>query len=462
MGSKKLAKAAAIPSPEPKPSSPLAKCCDCRVEKPSKPDKKGASKLPPKWKRIDDSTYCDKCWRGRFGIRAITIPVGRVVDGDPEEFYKSFYEQSRAVSRLSNWYVRELALRDPGVNSETGKLKAYKKPYLYAEACAQEPSMVPASVQSVTHALDQKYEAVRINSIARCSASHPSYRANQPVPCRPDCYKLSVDKGGSPIVSVRMGDRWWDIALRTKNQQHKLAGFRWLLANPHLRSEIQLIPQVVSQSDHRSHFETRSPGGGARKQNRTMIKLVGWFERKRNESLDGSLYCWTSPDHFLSYKAGLNGIVHHIDAQHVKRWVAEYSSRRQSLSGDLKEERRTKRSMAFGSPKPPMHGDESESRRKRGRICVQMQDRSDIWRKKQKDRIDSFTHEVTAMIAKVAERSKVARVIYDDSDKGWISSFEWHSVKEKLKYKLHMRGVVLDEASVESKPEEPDDDAGDE
>ena len=74
----------------------------------------------------------------------------------------------------------------------------------------------------------------------------------------------------------------------------------------------------------------------------------------------------------------------------------------------------------------------------------QANERQDIWVRKYRDRLDSFCHEATAMIAGFAERSNVRTVVYDDKNQSYVDRFPWQKLREQLKYKLDERHIALE------------------
>ena len=60
---------------------------------------------------------------------------------------------------------------------------------------------------------------------------------------------------------------------------------------------------------------------------------------------------------------------------------------------------------------------------------------------KWKNRIDSFTHEVSSQIVSHAKRRKVAKLTLDFTIKSWSKKFAWFDLAQKIKYKCEDAGI---------------------
>lgn len=107
-----------------------------------------------------------------------------------------------------------------------------------------------------------------------------------------------------------------------------------------------------------------------------------------------------------------------VNADHVRRWQAEHRTFLQRFAEDMKREKRW--------PK-----------RKRLRMNGARARRCD----KNRSRLETWSHQVTASLARLAAARRVGEVIYDDSPRGFLESFPWHELKVKLAYKLEGLGI---------------------
>ena len=239
---------------------------------------------------------------------------------------------------------------------------------------------------------------------------------------RSDGWKPRFDSEGTPLVDVRIGGQRWTLRLRSGSQfARQLTAFRSMVAGEAEKSEMALYRQKASKSDHRSGIEGRAPGGGQRVHYRVMCKMVAWIPRPQSEQKGaGSITLRSSPDSFwrAEVEGSQTGWVLHAD--HVRRWQRAHERNRTRLITDLKD------------------GKRCSARARRG-LSEQLASCSEKYGR----RIHSFCHEATAHFTKFAGRQRVARVLYDDSERGFLSEFPWRRLRELLAEKLDERGIDL-------------------
>ena len=129
----------------------------------------------------------------------------------------------------------------------------------------------------------------------------------------------------------------------------------------------------------------------------------------------------TGSDWLWVYHQGTDGEPKYLRAAHLRRWERQHRRHLLALADDLKHEKRWP----------------ADVRR-------QANERQDIWVRKYRDRLDSFCHEATAMLAKFAERSNVATVVYDDTDQSYLDRFPWRKLRDQLQSKLDERSIALE------------------
>jgi hypothetical protein len=397
--------------------------CPCGREQKTKPGKTVDLKLPPGWKRYDGRIYCRDCLKKAFVLRAVTLPVGSVIEGGEwKDFYAALRVGWRAATDVANWAVTELARADKPRTADQKKMAPMPKvPDIYHGALAVAPDLDPSSVVALLHAVQGKYRTARLKTIWFRKASHPVYRYPVPLPTHNQAWGCIEGDGGRPCISVRVGGQRWTLSLITAKRRRQLGAWRQILSGTAMQGELVLIGQEATGSDHRHAGKARKPGGGRGQSFRVMAKLVAWFPRRERGAQDGVLYLRTDAQSFWTYHIGTDGEVKHVKAEHLRRWQAQHRRHLQAMADDLKHEKRWP----------------ADVRR-------QANERQDLWVRKYKDRIDSWCHESTAMIAKFAERRNVATVVYDDTDQSFVDRFPWHKLREQLKYKLDERSIALE------------------
>ncbi len=398
------------------------KCDHCPKTIDTKTDR-----LPPGWKRHQDKIWCRDCWSRSYVLRAVTIPVAGPMDGEWPELRETLKQCWASATTVANWAVTELARHDiPRVASQE-KLAKMTPMYLYPGARLAAPECNPQSVVAILHAVEGKYRKARYATLWTRSQSHPVYRYPVPYPVHNQGWSCVRGEGDRPCITVRLGERRWLLVLRGGHEfRRQLQAWKQIALGQAVQGELALIGQTVTMSDHRNGVEAREPGGGPRKSLRVMAKMVAWFPRKEAGPVQGTLFVHTSSPAFLVYHVGPDGEPKHLHAEHVKRWEAQHRRRLRSMSDDMKYEKRWP-----------------------ANVRANMLSAQNRWVKKYRDRLSTFTHEASAMLANFAVRQKIATVMLDTADRSFCERFPWHEFVLKLQYKLETAGIALEIVSKE-------------
>lgn len=379
-------------------------CGNCSREQETRPTAKGAARLPRGWKRVKGTVFCAACWKARYVLRAITLPIAGPADRDWKELQAVLDACWRRATTVANHATAELLRRDVVRTPDMEKLPPMERVYLYPGARAVCPEMDTASVVSILQAVERKYRAERYHVLWRRAKAPPSYRYPTPYPVHNRSWSASETDGGALLISVRLDGERRTIRLRTGPRFHRQrSAVRSLIAGDSLPGELAIYRR----------------GGDV------MAKLVMWMPRQHRDGRKGGgvLYVKSAPDSLLVYHVD-GGPPRYLHADQVRRWVTAYRRRMDRLYDDTKAEKRpTKR---------------------KGRGIDEVRT---AWGRKQRARLDSHTHEVSAIIASYAARQRVATVAYDDRDRSYLSRYPWHDLRTKLAYKLDERAVGFEVAS---------------
>ena len=94
-------------------------------------------RLPLGWHRDPTGgAVCGSCWKGRYLLRAIVIPIVRPANGTWREFRESLRTAWEAATRPSNWAVCELAKADVVRTPEMKQLPKMKVAHPYPSVCS--------------------------------------------------------------------------------------------------------------------------------------------------------------------------------------------------------------------------------------------------------------------------------------------------------------------------------------
>lgn len=373
---------------------------------------KVATRVPTGWKR-HDGIWCAKCWKAKWKLCAITLPIVGPAADEPgwPELREALATCWQASTRISNWAMTQLYARDVRRQPGQEKMPAMAKCYLYPEARKIEPDMDSQSASSLLQAVEKKYRKKRYAIVWTASESLPNHRYPVPYPCHNTSWKVSKDDGGNRILSVRLAGRRWALRLRGGQRHRRMLGaVDKLISGQCVPGELSLYRRTAN-GNHRT-------GDGPKTE--VMAKMVMWMPKTEEQvEANRTLHVRTAGESLWTYHVD-DQPPRYLHADQVKSWIAAHLRKLERISDDTKHEKR--------KPKHAMRG-----------INQQRQQ----WCQKHARRMDSFTHEATAMLANFAARQRCDTVLYDDGDKSFAELFPWHELKEKLAYKLDGMGIAF-------------------
>ncbi len=381
-------------------------CTRCGRGRAAKPSKVGGLKLPLGWKRVGDDPICAECWNKAYLLRALTFPVTEPLSGSWRELETDLKQMWVQTTAASNWMITECYARDVRRNGEI-QMPPMPPIYLYPEARAKFPGLPPQTIASIEQTVKRRYRAKRYEVIWTCAASLSSYRYPQPFPQHNQMWSFAFNDQGQPVVSVRIGEKRWQLRLRGGTRYaRQTAGLKKLA----LRGELAI---------YKAHDGT------------ILCKVVGWLDRPAVAGgLAGTLHVRTAQDRLLVAADEKGQRIWSENCDHLKRWIAEHNGMLQRLAEDQKAEQR---------PHPSFS--------QRRTLAVE----------KQRRRVRSAIQEVAAHVANFAVRRKLAAVVYDDSNRGFMGEgFPYFQLAERLAVNLDEKGIVFEHgASSEGREEAP-------
>lgn len=387
-------------------------CAGCGAGREVKPTRAGHPRTPTGWKQRAGETYCSICWRERYILRAITIPVASPISCEWAELRESLAIMWRDTTALSNWALTELWARDVRRTPGAAKMPPMAAQYLYPAARQQFPSIPSQSVASILQAVDRKYRARRYDTNWTCAATLPTMRYPQPFPAHNQSWSLSfVDD--RPVFSARIGEQRIEMRLKGGPRYHRqTAALKQIAAGIAVQGEAAFL---------------RAHDGEIR------IKLVAWLPRK-NEKANGdrTLFVRTAADSLIVAVDAEDNRIWIENADQLRRWIAEYERVMQRLREDRKAEQRPVPSFTH---------------------------RQDALGEKQSNRMTSAIQEIGAHVAGFARRRKFVLVRYDDSEHGFAGDgFPYFALRERIKMKLDESGIAMEHVAsgdVAKKNQEP-------
>lgn len=352
-------------------------------------------------------------------VRAATFPVASVEGAEWSDFIASCNASWGMTTRLANWAVRQLWMRDKERRASDKKLGAAPKVYLYGLLKTYHDKAAWAgcmnSAQSLLRAVGKKYRACRLETLWAYSRSVMSFRWGVPFPVHNARYLLGWTDDGrkAPLVTLNLPGGKYRLRLRCGPEfARQLAQYKQLASGGAKRCEAALYFRGASANTG------RRKGHGAQGAFTVLLKLVGRFPAAEKA---GGRTMLVRTDPAALWVCELDGRRPWIlNGDHVRRRVAAHAAFRQRMGEDLKHERRW--------PKAKR---------------VQMKEALAKRCAKQNARLDSFVKEAAAMAGNFARRQGVGLVVYDDAGRDYLPDFPWAKLRDRLAENLSAFGAVL-------------------
>ncbi len=369
-------------------------CSQCATERQT------GNRLPRGWKRSSEKVYCGDCWRKRAILRAVTMPVVEPLSGSWKELRDALAEAWKQTTAASNFILTECYARDVRRQPGEEKMPPMPRVYLYPEIRAKWPELTPQSVASLEQAMQGKYRAKRYEVIWTCASTLPTMRYPQPFPVHNQSWSVYFDDGNRPVISIRIGESRWELRLK--------GGARY-------RRQLASVRQMVSGDATRGEAALYKQGDDI------MVKMVAWLPRPTTpKGLDGVLRVRTAENSLLVALDDKGERIWTVNADHIPRWIAEYGRTLQRLREDRKAEQRP-------VPSFERHQDSLVA--------------------KQRNRMKSAVQMMAAQLANFARRRRYASVRYDDSAVGYVLSFPYFLLRDRIKTVLDEYGIAFEHAS---------------
>ena len=180
------------------PATVCIACTVCETARNTQATVRGNARLPNGWKRFKDDIYCTKCWRDRFVLRAIVLPIHKPLESDWTYLKDALRRCWKESTALANWAINEFAKADVVRTSQLERLPTMSRVNLYQEARAQFPQLNCQSVNAILRYAEKNYRRLRFKVVWLNEASLPVYRYPAPFPVSNQAWKASFDAEGKP------------------------------------------------------------------------------------------------------------------------------------------------------------------------------------------------------------------------------------------------------------------------
>ncbi len=385
-------------------------------------------RLPHGWKRLGDAAYCEACWRERYSLRSIALPVVEPVGEGWAAFREAVKDGWTQATAAANWMVTELYARDVRRNGQE-KMPRMARVYLYPEARLRFPKLASQTVVSIENHVQAAYRMARYELIWTCSASLPVHRYPFPLPVHNQSWE-ALTIADRPVVRVRLGDRWWGLRLKGGPRfKAQTEGYRQMVSGEAVRGELALYRIRA----HEGKLAAR-PNGDQNVKYTVMVKMVGWFPRSEKgpaHPATDSLKVVTATDALLVALNARDERVWRYHGDHLRRWVAEHRRMLGRLADDQKAEQR---------PAPPFA------------------DRRSAAAVKYANRMSSAIREIASQLVGYAARRGFGVLEYDDSVNDFCPEFPYAGLRKQISSKCEAAGLKFNYGN--ASPQETSFDSG--
>lgn len=380
-------------------------------------------RLPHGWKRHQESVYCEHCWRERYILRSIAMPVVEPVAEAWSDLREALKEAWVQTTTAANWMMTELYARDVRRNGEE-KMPPMKRVYLYPEARLRFPGLAPQSVVSLENSVQAAYRAARYEVLWTCSASLPTYRYPRPLPVHNQSWEATIAEE-RPVVRVRLGNQWWHLRLKGGPRfRPQTDAYRQMVSGVAVRGELTLYRVRA----HDGKLSGR-PNDDQKVKYTVMCKMVAWLPRpaaRELRPLTDTLRVETANDMLLVALNSRKEPIWRYHGDHLRRWAAEHRRSLQNLADDQKAEQH---------PTPAFA------------------DRRTASRLKYRNRVQTVIREIAAQLISYTLRRDFSVISYDDTATGFCPDFPYAALRDQLRNKCGEAGLAFEYSRTALAPE---------
>jgi hypothetical protein len=378
------------------------------------------SRLPHGWKRLEEATYCQACWRERYVLRTIAVPVVEPLEDTWQGFQAALKDSWAQVTEAANWMMTQLYTHDVQRDG-AARMPPMRRLYLYPEARRRFPGLAPQTVASLEQTTQAEYRAARYQVIWTHAASLPTHRYPVPLPVHNQSWRATMTEE-RPVVRVRLGERWWALRLKGGPRfKRQLTSFRQMVSGEAIRGQLSLYRRRA----HEGPIADR-PFGDQHVSYAVVCKMVAWLPRRARDASQSSeriLQVRTATDALLEALDGRHEVVWRYHGDHLRRWSAEHRRSLQRFADDQQAERLPTSSFA---------------------------DRRAAAVLKYRNRMRSAVQEAAAQVVGYAARRKFGGLEYDDGMTGFCADLPFAALRERIRAKCDDVGLAFEHAGSEA------------
>lgn len=372
--------------------------------------------------------------------RSISLPVQECLSHSWSDFMKLLHACWRQSTDLANWASQTCARNDVSRTPGMTQLPRYSALDLYALAFGREkekrgrtadkvlPVVAPQydggdfwsggkiAAATLLRNVQTKYAKERGKIVWRRERRTPEYLYPYPFPVHQQSWTPTIIEQGRPVVTLSLpGGR---VSLRLRNGSEfapQMRVFRLLESGDVARQQLSLCRQSTSSGNHARQVKEKTNSY------RVMVRIAYRMEANDVSNEETTATVKTGRDPFLSLLVPGNNQLWVLHAGQVHNWIVEHGQFLQDFADDLKFEKRWP-----GQKRKRLN-------RYRERRC-----------EKHARRMKTFLQTTAAQVVGHAKRRGCGRLVYDDSDRTFVSSFPWFALANQLSDKCDQEGLVFD------------------
>ena len=380
----------------------------------------GQPSLPLGWKRLGQEVYSPEAWHNLFAARMLTIPVAQVLTEGPwqqarADFRSDLASSCRLTTQVHNWFLTEWVRHDaPPTETKPGVLgiARWSPPDLNAQARARFPELDSQSLYYIARQVANKYRSIRYSVHVSCAERLPLYQYPQPLPIPASCVSLEVNEQRQPCVECRINGRRWRLRLRNGYQYDR---------------QINSLLAVQAGQAQLGAIQVRFKRGDV------LVGLSVWLRKEKQQLTERCMFVVTGRDSLFQERVFAAGLDERANlwlynADDVWRRIAHHERRRQRWSEDSKCERRANRTQN-----------------------ALLQEEVQIACRKHADHVNDCLQKASTMLANLARRNRIGKVIYHDAGPAPVKEgepaklpFPWFRLRNLVVQKLDAFGATLE------------------
>ncbi len=197
----------------------LVQCVDCGAEGKSTAAKSGGARTPKRWRKVAAGFRCQKCQAAQYMGRSIRLRITGPADGEDRttaQMYQALNAASSASNCFANWLLQQLLAADQlqlaavsGEKTKDGKLKIPPLPKLetwYRQATTLFPECAPTSLCQQKQMIERYYGKERFAALVAMNKNVRSYRWDAlPVVVHVQSWKLLRIDGDKIVLRAQIG-----------------------------------------------------------------------------------------------------------------------------------------------------------------------------------------------------------------------------------------------------------------